>query len=94
MPIVINTDTNEITLRPIAITRDTVDALLDRGQIEVAMSNGKWWRIRRNGATRRWKRDASRIYIPFKMGMYGYGSIDEHDFVNGVLNSDHYRIAR
>jgi hypothetical protein len=75
------------------ITRANIDSLLDRGQIEVAMSNGRWWRIRRNGATRRWKRDATRIYIPFKAGMYTYGNIDEHDFVNGVLDSN-YRITR
>jgi excisionase family DNA binding protein len=76
------------------ITRDTVDMLLDAGSIEVAMSNGRWWRIRRNGATRRWKRDATRIYIPYKAGMYTYGNINEHDFINGVLDANNYRIAR
>lgn len=74
------------------VTRETVDALLDAGSLEVAMSHGKWWAIRRNGATKRWKRDASRIYVPFKAGMYTYGAITESDFVNGVLNSAHVRI--
>lgn len=63
-----------------AITRDNIDALLDAGSIECAMRSGKWWTIRRNGATKRWKRDANRIRIPFKMGLYGYGAIDESDF--------------
>jgi hypothetical protein len=59
------------------ITRDNVDALIDAGSIEVAMRNGNWWHIRRNGATKRWKRDPNRIRIPFKMGLYGYGAIEE-----------------
>lgn len=62
------------------ITRENVDKLLDAGNIECAMRNGNWWSIRRNGATKHWKRDASRIYIPFKMGYYGYGNITETDF--------------
>lgn len=63
------------------ITRSNVDALLDAGSIEAAMRNGNWWRIRRNGKTRTWKRDANRIEIPFKMGMYGYGTITQADFI-------------
>ena len=63
------------------VTRANIDKLLDARQIECAMNSGKWWSIRRNGATRRWKRDTSRIYVPFKYGMYGYGNITEADFV-------------
>ena len=63
------------------ITRLNVNELLDRGMIECAMNSGKWWRIRRNGKTRTWKRDAMRIAIPFKYGMYGYGLITETDFI-------------
>ena len=65
---------------PERITRDNVDSLLDAGQIEIAMRNGRWWRIRRNGKTQTWKRDANRIRIPFKMGLYGHGAITEADF--------------
>jgi len=64
------------------ITRENVDALLDARSIEIAMSNGNWWIIRRNGQTKRWKRDATRICIPFKMGLYGYGTITERDFIH------------
>ncbi len=66
------------------ITMDNVDDLLDAGHIEVAMRNGNWWRIRRNGATKRWKRDASRIRIPYKAGLYIYGAITETDFVERI----------
>lgn len=78
------------------ITRANVDALLDAGKIECAMKSGKWWRIRRNGKTRAWKRDTTRIEIPFKMGMYGYGVISQDDFIGncpGALNPEHFRIA-
>lgn len=77
-----------------AITRANVDALLDAGLIECAMTNGKWLTIRRNGATKRWKKDANRIYIPFKVGFRGYGQITETDFIGncpGALNPSHFR---
>ena len=73
------------------ITIHNVEALLDAGHIEVSMRNGNHWKIRRNGATRRWKRDPSRIYIPWKAGMYGYGAITETDFADGVLDPRYYR---
>jgi hypothetical protein len=73
----------------LAITRDSIDLHLDKGQIQVLMRNGNWWTIRRNGATRRWKRDADRIYVPFKAGLYVYGAITESDFgTDGILNSN------
>jgi hypothetical protein len=62
------------------VPRDAVNYLLDRGHIECAMAHGRWWRIRRNGKTQTWKRDANRIRIPFKMGLYGHGAITEADF--------------
>ena len=34
---------------------------------------------RRNGMTRRWKRDTSRFEIPVKYGMYSYGTIDQNN---------------
>lgn len=63
------------------ITRANVDTMLDDGAIECAMNSGRWWKIRRNGKTRTWKRDAARIAIPYKYGMYGYGTITETDFI-------------
>ena len=78
----------------IDITRQNVEQLLSDGLIFVAMRNGNWWRIRRNGATKRWKRDASRIYIPFKAGLKSYGALTETDFMpDNRLNSDYYRHA-
>lgn len=69
-------------LRRPAITRENVNALLDAGAIETLMTNGRWWRIRRNGRTQTWKRDANRVRIPFKVGLYEYGAITETDFID------------
>ena len=80
----------------IPITRENIDDLLNRGKIEVAMNNGRWWRIRRNGATKHWKRDAARIYVPFKAGLRFYGNLTETDFSSnpgGSLNPNFFRVA-
>lgn len=78
------------------ITRDNIDALLDAGRLEIAMASGNWWRLRRNGATKRWVRDASRIRVPMKMSFRGTVAVTEMDFrhvVDGVvcLNPAHFR---
>jgi hypothetical protein len=70
-----------VTYHVVEITKQNIDALLDAGLVEVHMKNGNWWKIRRNGQTKRWKRDTNRIKVPFKMGLYGYGAITETDFV-------------
>lgn len=75
------------------ITRHNIDQLIDAGQIEVAMQSGKWWKIRRNGRTKRWVNDPVRIKIPFKMGMYAFGSITETDFkADGTLDPEMFRL--
>jgi len=75
------------------ITRENIEQLLDAGRIEVAMRNGNWWKIRRNGQTKRWKKDPNRLYIPFKMGFKGYGNITDDDFIDGVLAPKFFRVA-
>lgn len=74
------------------ITPSNVEALLDAGRLQVQMAHGAWWAIRRNGATRRWKRDPARFYIPYKAGLKVYGNITQDDFHNGALHPA-YRIA-
>ncbi|MCX6783338.1 MAG: hypothetical protein NTZ20_05140 [Candidatus Levybacteria bacterium] len=78
------------------ITRENIDSLLNSGKIEIAMGGGKWWRIRRNGATKHWKRDATRIYVPFKMGLKEWGNLTEWDFDNNpgnALNPNLFRVT-
>ncbi len=75
------------------ITRQNVEPLLDSGSIEIAMRNGNWWTIRRNGRTQRWKSDPSRIRIPFKAGLRVYGALETGDFDHDdALNPAHFRV--
>lgn len=69
------------------ITKDNVETVLDSGKLYADMASGRFWQCRRNGATKRWARDASRIRIPVKFGLRGMYSISETDFngVTGVL---------
>lgn len=77
-----------------AITRHNVEALLDGGNLFVRMPHGNWWRVRRNGMTKRWVKDAARIKIPLKAGMRAYGDINEGDFgPSGMLSPDKWRHA-
>ena len=89
----------------IKITRKNIDELLDSGNLYVAMKNGRWWRMRRNGKTKTWVRDNNRIRIPFKVGLKICGSITESDFIvdlsqfgdlsrlGDCLNPSYYRHA-
>ena len=43
--------------------------------------NGKRWYV--SGKVQVWKRDANRIRIPLKHGLYAYGHLDERDFPGG-----------
>lgn len=60
---------------------------LDEGKLYAAIKNGKHWLCRRNGATKLWKRDESRIRIPFKYGFKGCSALDEH------MALEYFRIA-
>jgi len=75
----------------VPITRANVEAVLDAGDLYCSMTNGRWWRVRRNGATQRWKRDASRIRLPFKTGWKGYGQITEDYFIHDQLDPTLFR---
>ena len=58
---------------------DGLNEAIDAGRVWTAMSHGKYWRVRRNGATQTWKRDPNRFRIPVKFGLKGYGQITESD---------------
>ena len=51
------------------MTRTEIEKALDTGLLWAAMANGRYWRLRRNGATKTWKRDAARFEIPVKAGL-------------------------
>lgn len=48
--------------------------------------DGSAVRVRLNGKVRRWKRDPDRIEVPYKYGMYEYGTFYSRDFgPNGMV---------
>lgn len=65
---------------------------LEHGSLWVRMSNGRYWRLRANGATKLWKRDAFRYRIPVKAGMYVYSEITNETEI-GTFDSNASVIA-
>jgi hypothetical protein len=59
----------------VSASHQHVTAELDAGHVWVRMNNGRYWKLRRNGATKTWKRDLFRYRIPVKAGMYVYAEI-------------------
>ena len=56
-------------------TRNEIESALDAGKISVRMSNGKLWRVRRNGMTQTWKTRPAEFRIPLKMGFRSHWEI-------------------
>jgi hypothetical protein len=54
------------------MTRDEIETALDRGRLQMQSvghySGGKWYDVRRNGATKTWKRNPHKVEIPCKVG--------------------------
>lgn len=73
------------------LTRANVEAYLDAGQLYVQMANGRWWRIRRNGRTQTWKRDATRFRIPIKAGLKSCGDISDANVLGQYIDPSHIR---
>lgn len=76
------------------VDRANFEATLDAGNLFAAMRNGAWWRLRRNGRTQTWKRDATRIRVPVKAGLKSTAAITETDFnADGTIKADLFRHA-
>lgn len=50
------------------MTREQVETALDRGALQASFNGSQWYDIRRNGATKTWKRDPNKVEIPCKVG--------------------------
>jgi hypothetical protein len=71
------------------MTIEEIERLLDKGRLEIEMANGRYWTIRRNGATKRYKRHGERFRIPIKAGMKSYGAIETTDLsYHGIREKD------
>lgn len=66
----------------------SADRLVADGQLFVRMSNGNYWRCRRNGATKRWKRDPMRYRIPLKAGLKVYTEISNTTLIGDGFASN------
>lgn len=75
------------------VTRQNVELLLDAGLLYANVGSGRFWKASRDGATKRWKRDASRLRLPIKCGMYVKGQITEAHFdADGVLCAEYFKL--
>lgn len=64
-------------------TRQEFETALAAGNLWAAMRNGRFWKLRRNGATQTWKRDPNRFSIPVKAGLKSCGRVTEDDVNRG-----------
>ncbi len=68
-----------VTLTGYAWNAQEIGAQLDRGMICAAMHGGKWYRARRNGATKTWKTRPGEFRIPIKAGFKACGYIEHNN---------------
>ena len=67
---------------------DRIEKALDEGKLERRMPNS-WWRVRRNGKTKRWKTRPWAWHIPVKMGFSQFAYISNDTVLLEVI----WRIA-
>jgi hypothetical protein len=51
------------------MTKYEVELALSHGHLWAAMRNGRYWQLRRNGATQTWKTRPSAFSVPVKAGL-------------------------
>jgi hypothetical protein len=72
--------------------RDGFEEALTEGRVWVRMSNGRYWVVRRNGATKLWQTRPDDWAIPCKMGFRGHVTITQGSDI-GVLGGFGWRTA-
>ena len=65
-----------------------IESALDAGRISVRMRNGKFWKVRRNGVTKRWVRKPNEFRIPVMFGFRGHDAITHCDTVEIFKQGD------
>jgi hypothetical protein len=73
----------------IKLTTNNAELMLDAGLLQAQMHTGKWWSLRRNGKTQRWKRSPQRFRVPCKAGG-AFGP--SFDLTESTFDSPHIRI--
>lgn len=59
------------------MTREQIENALDSGRLLIHTYSGKWYKTRRNGRTRTWKRSPQKFCIPIKFAFNACVTIDE-----------------
>jgi hypothetical protein len=77
------------------MTRDELETALDRGRLQIqSVNGGRWFDIRRNGATKTWKRNPNKVEIPCKVGfrecfrLEGSVNVDAVTYERNVLEME------
>ena len=65
------------------LTPKNIEAALDAGDLYIQMKTRRWWKLRRNGKTQRWKTRPNDFRIPIKFGLKNYGAIEHSHFIRG-----------
>ena len=73
------------------MTREQLETALDKNQLYLQGFNERWYRVRRNGMTKLWKRDTDRFRIPCKIGFKECFSIASSRF-DGDITIDNPRL--
>ena len=60
---------------PDGLSLADVERMLDEGKIYAEMQHGRFWKVRRNGQTAKWKTRPKEWQIPLKAGLRACGYI-------------------
>lgn len=71
-----------------------IEDALDTGYLWAAVNRGidgegRYWKARRNGKTKRWKRDTTRFEIPFKTGFRVTGTVANTSIIGFEWGADY-----
>ena len=59
------------------MTRQQFETALDAGKLEVQLTNGRWYRVRRNGKTKTWKTRPGEFETPIKWCLRNCGRVSD-----------------
>lgn len=65
-----------------------VEAALAAGNLWALMGNGRYWRLRRNGATKTWKTRPGEFRIPVKAGLKACGEVTHNSRIGAANPQD------
>ena len=75
----------QLSIKP---TLRDIERALDTSKLLVRTASGRFWRVRRNGATRHWVKTPGKFRIPVKAGLRVYSEITEATIVAYDLSVD------